>query len=206
MKKQFRKEGRRGKNLRMRLDRIKRYVFLQAGEGCSALKVLPQLSRNSVRSLDEEIGVSEEDLLYVLKIDGWCKSVVRELAEARIKVVILLRQVYARAQEQHLIEEFRESGLAQSYGKIWVADSASIEEAIAAWHASQTVFSREKKTAVIKSAPAVSDSSDDPVAEKQEQTPEQVEEPKVAMPDLLTAILADYKELRKKEIYVMKNE
>ena len=59
---------------------------------------------------------------------------------------------------------------------------------------------------MIKSAPAVSASSDDPAAEKHEQTPEQVEEPKVAMPDLLTAILADYKELRKKEIYVMKNE
>lgn len=262
VKKQLRKEERRCKNLRTRLDRMKRYVSLQAGEGCSALKVLPQLSRDAVRSLDEEMGVGEEDLLYVLKIDGWGKSVVRELAGARVKAVILPRQVYARAQEQHLIEEFREAGLAvlsgadlapRVKGKIGVADSASLEEALAAWHASQRVFSREKKAEVIdsmvreyqverqrevrvqgidpativperflrttpppketesagpvvrkpvvmKPVPAVPTVAVPPAAEKQERAPEPVEEPKAAVPDLLTAVLAEYKELRKKEI------
>ena len=35
---------------------------------------------------------------------------------------------------------------------------------------------------------------------KQEQPPEPVEEPKAAVPYLLTEVLAEYKELRKKEI------
>lgn len=160
VKKQLRKEERRCKNLRVRLDRMKRYVALQAGEGCSALKVLPQLSRDAVRSLDDEMGFGEEDLLYVLQIDGWGRSVVRELANARIKAVILPRHVYTRAQEQHLIEEFREAGLPvlsgadlspRVKGKIGVADTAAVEEALAAWDASQTVYSKEKKAAVINS-------------------------------------------------------
>ena len=80
--------------------------------------------------------------------------------------------MYVLAQEQHLIEVFREVGLAvlsgvdlapRMKGKIGIADSASLEEVLAAWHASQTFFSREKKTAVIKSAHAVSAA---PAAEK----------------------------------------
>ena len=111
---------------------MKRYVSLQAGEGCSALKVLPLLARDAVRVLDEEMGIGEEDLLYVLKIDGWGKSVVRELAEARVKAVILPRHVYTRAQEQHLTDEFRDAGLPvlsgadlspRVKGKIGVADT-----------------------------------------------------------------------------------
>lgn len=263
VKKQLRKEERRCKNLRIRLDRMKRYVSLQAGEGCSALKVLPLLARDAVRVLDEEMGIGEEDLLYVLKVDGWGKSVVRELAEARVKAVILPRQVYTRAQEQHLIEEFRDAGLPvlsgadlspRVKGKIGVADTAALEDALAAWHTSQTVFSRERKAAVIDSmvreyqverVREVRELGIDPAtvvperylrtalppkdkepartvvrkpAEKkteqtaapktpvlpspdvEEKPPRPAEEQKTAAPDLLTAVLAEYREKRKKEI------
>ncbi|HJK78516.1 MAG TPA: DUF460 domain-containing protein [Methanocorpusculum sp.] len=263
VKKQLRKEERRCKNLRIRLDRMKRYVSLQAGEGCSALKVLPLLARDAVRVLDEEMGIGEEDLLYVLKVDGWGKSVVRELAEARVKAVILPRQVYTRAQEQHLIEEFRDAGLPvlsgadlspRVKGKIGVADTAALEDALAAWHTSQTVFSRERKAAVIDSmvreyqverVREVRELGIDPAtvvperylrtmlppkdkepartvvrkpAEKkteqtaapktpvlpspdvEEKPPRPAEEQKTGAPDLLTAVLAEYREKRKKEI------
>jgi len=263
VKKQLRKEERRCKNLRTRLDRMKRYVSLQAGEGCSALKVLPLLARDAVRGLDDEMGVGEEDLLYVLKIDGWGKSVVRELSEARVKAVILPLHVYSRAQEQHLIEEFRDAGLPvlsgadlspRVKGKIGVVDAAALEESLASWHTSQTVFSREKKAAVIDSmvreyqverVREVRELGIDPAtvvperylrtalppkekeptrtvvrkpAEKkteqteapqksvpltpaiEEKTPGPVEEPKAVAPDMLTAVLAEYREKRKKEI------
>ena len=263
VKKQLRKEERRCKNLRIRLDRMKRYVSLQAGEGCSALKVLPLLARDAVRVLDEEMGIGEEDLLYVLKIDGWGKSVVRELAEARVKAVILPRHVYTRAQEQHLTDEFRDAGLPvlsgadlspRVKGKIGVADTAALEDALAVWHTSQTVFSREKKTAVIdsmvreyqveriqevrelgidpativperylrtalppkekepartvvrkpaekKTEQAAAPKTSVPAApEVEEKPPEPAEEQKAAAPDLLTAVLAEYREKRKKEI------
>ncbi len=149
VKKQLRKEERRSKNLRVRLDRMKRYVSLQAGEGCSALKVLPLLARDSVRSLDDEMGLGEEDLLYVLQIDGWGKSVVRNLAEAKVRAVILPRHVFTRAREQYLIEEFREADLPvlsgadlspRVKGKIGVVDTNALESALEAGTASQTGY------------------------------------------------------------------
>ncbi|MDE2442988.1 MAG: DUF460 domain-containing protein [Methanocorpusculum sp.] len=264
-KKQLRKEERRNKNLRTRLDRMKRYIALQAGEGCSALKVLPQLSRDAVRGLDDEMGFGEEDLLYVLQIDGWGRSVVRELAEARVKAVILPRHVYARAREQHLIEEFREAGLPvlsgadlspRVKGKIGVADSAAVEAALSAWNASQTVYSKEKKTAAINSmvreyqvervrevreqgidpttliperylrtSPEPKEkeggntvvrkpadrktknpaASQKPVPEPQKpeekkELPKEIKEPKQDAADLLSSVLTEYREKRKKEI------
>ena len=156
VKKALRKEERRCKNLRVRLERMKRYVSLQAGEGCSALKVLPLLARDHLRTLDDEMGVGDEDLLYVLKIDGWGKSVIRDLADSRIRAVILPRHVYMRAQEQHLIEEFREGGLPvlsgadlspRVKGKIGVVDTDALCEALEAWEASQTIYLKNKKAA-----------------------------------------------------------
>lgn len=257
VKKQLRKEERRCKNLRTRLDRMKRYIALQAGEGCSALKVLPQLSRDAVRSLDEEMGFGEEDLLYVLQIDGWGRSVVREITEARVKAVILPRHIYSRAQEQHLIEEFREANLPvlsgadlspRVKGKIGVVNTAAFDEALAAWEISQTVYSKEKKAAAINSMvkeyqvervrevrelgidpatlvperylrtspepkekepvkivvrkPAVEQKPvpKPPNPEVKEELPEQTDEPEQDASDLLSAVLSEYREKRKKEI------
>ncbi|HJJ28488.1 MAG TPA: DUF460 domain-containing protein [Methanocorpusculum sp.] len=155
VKKALRKEERRCKNTREKLERMKRYVALQAGEGHLALKVLQQLSREDVRAIDAEMGVNEDDILYVLKIDGWGKSVVRDLAEAKIKAVILPRLTFDRAKEQHLIEEFREAGVAllsgadlspRVKGKIGVVDEKAFLLSMEAWNKSQEAYLKEKKT------------------------------------------------------------
>jgi predicted RNase H-like nuclease (RuvC/YqgF family) len=160
LKKQLRKEEHRCKNLRVRLDRMKRYIALQAGENCITLKILPQLSRQAVRSLDDEMGLGEEDLLYVQQINGWGRNVARELTEAKIKTVILSQKVYARAWKQYLIGEFRDARLpilsdadlsSRIKGKIGVVDSVALEKALAIWNASQVVYSKEKKDETIDS-------------------------------------------------------
>ncbi|MDU9375973.1 hypothetical protein McpSp1_05570 [Methanocorpusculaceae archaeon Sp1] len=160
VKKQLRKEERRCKNLRTRLERMKLYISLQAGEGCSALKVLPLLARDAVRSLDDEMGLFAEDILYVLQIDGWGKSVIRDIADAKVKAVILPRHVFARAREQHLIEEFREAGLPvlsgaelspRVKGKIGVVDTAALDAALEAWIATQMVYQTERQSEALDS-------------------------------------------------------
>ncbi|MDV0442835.1 DUF460 domain-containing protein [Methanorbis rubei] len=160
VKKQLRKEERRCKNLRTRLDRMKLYISLQAGEGCSALKILPLLAREAVRDLDEEMGLFAEDLLYVLQIDGWGKSVIRDIADAKVKAVILPRHVFTRAREQHLIEEFREIDLPilsgadlspRVKGKIGVVDTAALDAALEAWTATQTVYRTQKQSEALDS-------------------------------------------------------
>ena len=153
-KKALRKEERRSKNLRIRLDRMKNYVALQAGDGCLAIKVMQLLSRDAVKSVDEEMGVHDGDILYVLKIDGWGKSVLRDLSDAKIKAVIFPKLTYDRAREQHLIEEFRKlnlpalSGLSLSprvKGKIGVVNEAAFTQALSEWDAAEEVFLKEQR-------------------------------------------------------------
>jgi predicted RNase H-like nuclease (RuvC/YqgF family) len=85
VKKQLKKEERKHKYLQLQPDRMKRYIAFQTGEKHSAFKILPQLLRDTPRKLGDEMGFGEEDLLYVLRIDEWGRSVVRELAEAWVK-------------------------------------------------------------------------------------------------------------------------
>ena len=153
-KKALRKEERRCKTLRTRLDRMKNYVSLQAGDGCLAIKVMQLLARDQVKSVDEEMGVNDGDILYVLKIDGWGKSVLRDLADAKIKAVIFPKLTYDRAREQHLIEEFRRinlpalSGVNLSprvKGKIGVVNEAAFTAALSAWDAAEEVFLKEQR-------------------------------------------------------------
>lgn len=154
IKKALRKEERLSKNLRIRLDRMKNYVALQAGDGCLAIKVMQLLSRDAVKSVDEEMGVVDGDILYVLKIDGWGKSVLRDLSSAKIKAVIFPKLTYDRAREQHLIDEFRKlnlpvlSGVNLSprvKGKIGVVNEAAFLRALADWDAAEEVFLKERR-------------------------------------------------------------
>jgi hypothetical protein len=68
------------------------------------MMVLPLLVRDAVRNLEDEMGLGEDDLLYVLRVDGWGRSVVRELAEAKVKAVILPHYVYLRVLDQQVLE------------------------------------------------------------------------------------------------------
>ena len=153
-KKALRKEERRSKNLRIRLDRMKNYVALQAGDGCLAIKVMQLLARDQVKSVDEEMGVHDGDILYVLKIDGWGKSVLRDLSDAKIKAVIFPKLTYDRAREQHLIDEFRKLNLPalsganlspRVKGKIGVVNEAAFLRALSEWDAAEEVFLKERR-------------------------------------------------------------
>jgi predicted RNase H-like nuclease (RuvC/YqgF family) len=134
VKKQLKKEECKYKNLQLQPDRMKRYIALQTGGKYSAFKVLPQLLRDASRKLGDEMGFGEEDLLYVLRIDEWGRSVVREFVEAQVKAVIFPGHVYARVRKQHLIEVFRDVGL-----PVFPAS----------WVASQTEYSKEKNAEII---------------------------------------------------------
>jgi predicted RNase H-like nuclease (RuvC/YqgF family) len=61
LKKQLRKEERVCKNLRLRLDKMKQNIALQAGDDRFALKILPQLSREAVRNFDDEMRLGKKE-------------------------------------------------------------------------------------------------------------------------------------------------
>lgn len=159
VKKALRKEERRCKNMRLKLERMKHYISLQAGEGHLALKVMQQLSKDQIKSVDDEMGLCEDDILYILKIDGWGMSAVNEIAESKIKAVILPRLIYQRAMEQHLTDVFRKQNIAllsgaelfpRVKGKIGVVDEGAFNNALNEWNLSQEVYLKDKKTEEIK--------------------------------------------------------
>lgn len=154
-KKALRKEERRCKNMRQRLERMKRYISLQAGEGCLAIKVLQQLSKEQIKITDDEMGICEDDILYILKIDGWGMSSINEIANAKIKAVVLPRITYQKAVEQHLIDAFRTAGVCvlsgaelspRVKGKIGVVDEGLLVKALEDWKLAQEVYLKNKKT------------------------------------------------------------
>lgn len=153
--KALRKEERKNKNLRTKLERMKHYISLQAGEGHLALKVMQLLAKDHLKSMNDEMGVSEDDIIYVLKIDGWGKSVIRDIADAKVRAVILPRLTYQRAAEQHLIDEFREikvpllSGADLSprvNGKIGIVNEPAFEKALDDWNKSEKAYLKNRKT------------------------------------------------------------
>jgi len=157
-KKALRKEERRCKNLRERLERMKRYIALQAGDGFLAMKVLQLLARDHLKSMNDEMGVTEDDILYILKIDGWGKTVLHDIAEAKIKAVILPHLIYAKAKEQHLVDEFREMNIPlldgvglspRVKGKIGVVNEDSFHSAIIEWNKAEDIYQKQKRNTEI---------------------------------------------------------
>ncbi len=158
IKKALRKEERRCRNLRLRLERMKHYIALQAGEGCCALKVLHLLARDHLKNMDDEMGVHDDDILYVLKIDGWGRSILRDIEEAHVKAIIFPKITYEKAQEQHLLELFRDMNVPalngvhlspRVKGKIGVVDEGAFLRALDEWNAAEAVYLKGKQSEAI---------------------------------------------------------
>ncbi|MDD1717259.1 MAG: DUF460 domain-containing protein, partial [Methanoregulaceae archaeon] len=69
LKKRLRKEERYTRNLLKRLERMKQIDEILLSCDSVPVKVLPALTRESVRTIDFEMGIKQGDLLYVEKIE-----------------------------------------------------------------------------------------------------------------------------------------
>lgn len=55
----------------------------------AAIKVLPDLSRESVRLLIERVGIQPGDILYVKTLASWGKGIVHDIARNGVEAVIV---------------------------------------------------------------------------------------------------------------------
>ena len=109
-KKRLRKEERHNKNLVKRIARIKKFAELSMDGEVVPLKVMESLTREGLRKLAEDTGIDEGDLVFVAKIDGWGRSVIRDLMGMKVKAVVINDGVLKEGDPQ-LPHSFRESGL-----------------------------------------------------------------------------------------------
>ena len=89
LKKLLRREERHNRNLVKRLGRIKKFAELSMDGDVLAVKVMETLTREGLRRLTDDVGIDEGDLIYVSRTDGWGRSVIKDLAELKVKAVIV---------------------------------------------------------------------------------------------------------------------
>lgn len=89
LKHRLRQEERNNKKLQRRLKRMKETTDELRPQGTRAIKVLPDLSRESVRLLIERVGIQPGDILYVKTLASWGKGIVHDIARNGVEAVIV---------------------------------------------------------------------------------------------------------------------
>ncbi len=157
-KKRLRKEERHNKNLVRRIARIKKFAELSVDGEVVPLRVMESLTREGLRKLMTDTGIDEGDLVFIAKIDGWGRSVIKDLLELKVKAVVVSDSVLAGCDPQ-LPLAFREAGLpllsmvetgTQVRGKQGLCAKDLLDAALSRWQEGQARREREKKTELIE--------------------------------------------------------
>ncbi|MDK2974016.1 MAG: uncharacterized protein PWP08_387 [Methanofollis sp.] len=153
----LRREEKRNKSLKKRIDRMRRVEELQIGEGQVPVKALPSLTHDAVRNLAADLGLAEGDVIAVGTTGGWGRSVVREIADAKAAAVVVPGESL-EGLDQHLIAAALDlalplaaagaAGLRLS-GKIGTVDEEKFAAALAAWEERSGEHEREKRAAML---------------------------------------------------------
>jgi predicted RNase H-like nuclease (RuvC/YqgF family) len=157
VQKQLRREERRNKKLIRRIDRLMRFNRLQMNAEQIPLKVLESFTRDGIRKLDDDLAISEDDVLFVQKVAGWGKSSVEALCSAHIRALIV--QTPVAELDRGLINAFREcqtplltaGGLPLTVrGRAGLVGREALDAAIVRWNEEQAEYELGKKTEMIE--------------------------------------------------------
>jgi len=155
-KRYLRKEERRNKGMRKQLERLKTYADLKQGEDLVPLKVLDALSRDAIRRMRSEMGMTPDDWIYLMRTDGWGMNAIRELADAPIAGVIVTDQ---SPSSQDLEVAFRELGIPllsgeglriRVQGSFGACPKSILLERHARWREEQEQYERSRKAESIE--------------------------------------------------------
>ena len=156
LKKRLRREERHGRTLAKRVERIRTFAELSVDGEAQPIKVLDALTREGLRRLAEDTGVNEGDIVFVQRTGGWGKSVVRDLADAKVRALITPGGGESDVQ---IGAAFREAGVpllsaqetaVQVKGKQGLAPRDRIGAALARWQEEQAQFVREQESSRIE--------------------------------------------------------
>jgi len=158
LKKRLRKEARHNRNLSKRIIRIKQFAELSMDGDVLPVKVMEGLTKDGLRRLTEDVGIEEGDIIFVTRLDGWGRSVVKDLAGIRIKAVFTGAAVLAES-DPMMLPVFRELGVPlisdkdsglQIRGKRGLCGKETLEAALMHWQEIQDQHEREKKSEMIE--------------------------------------------------------
>jgi predicted RNase H-like nuclease (RuvC/YqgF family) len=151
LREQLRGERRRSRRLKKRLERIQTVAEIEISEDYTPLKVLDSLTREGVRGLQEGVGISAGDVLYVPRAHGWGRGVVKDLAGTGVRALVIDGE---EPPDPHLVRVAREAGLPllpaetvgpEIRGRTGAAKTRAVEEAMGEWEEGQKEFRREQE-------------------------------------------------------------
>ena len=150
LREQLRGERRRSRRLKKRLERMATVAKIEVSEDYTPLKVLDSLTREGVRGLQEGVGISGGDVLYVPRAHGWGRGVVKDLAGTGVRALV----VGGEPPDPHLVRVAREANLPllpaatvnpDIRGRTGAAKTETVEEAMREWEEEQKEFRREQE-------------------------------------------------------------
>jgi predicted RNase H-like nuclease (RuvC/YqgF family) len=151
LRRQLQGERRRSRRLKKRMERMRTVAKIEISEDYTPLKVLDSLTREGVRSLQEEVGIVKGDVLYVQRTHGWGRGVVKDLAGTGVRALV----VGGEPPDPHLVRVAREAGLPllpadavrpDIRGRTGAAKTDALEDAVLEWEEEQKEYRREKET------------------------------------------------------------
>lgn len=159
LKKRLRAEEKKNRKLINRIERLRRFSDLQMSAAHIPFKVLESLTRDGVRSLDDDLGIGEGDVLYTPRTAGWGMSVVEYLSSEGIRALIV-----GTGGNDNLDPRLEEAFYAcripllstrvvpvQVRGKIGSVSREDLERAIAAWEKARHSQELSQKTEMLES-------------------------------------------------------
>jgi len=158
LKKRLRKEERHSRTLAKRVERIRTFAELSIDGEALPVKVMDALTKEGMRRLAEDAGIREGDIVFVQRSDGWGRGIVKDLADVRVRALLLPAAILENGDPQ-ILPAFREACIplltdadagVQVRGKVGLAVKDRFETALARWQDEQAQFLREKKSSQIE--------------------------------------------------------
>lgn len=154
LKTKLRKEEKQRKRYVKQIKRMKNYADLQNDRRQVPVKVVQTLTRECVRSVDDEYGIGPEDILYVERTKGWGNAVISFLSETGVNAII------TPDSDSRLLDVFRAEKIpllsskdvpVATRGSIGFAFRKDFEEALERWKKEQEQFEKERSVEMIES-------------------------------------------------------
>ena len=154
LKKKLRKTERTNKKLVKQIDRLRRFSALQMDGDFVPVKVAPVLTRESLRELDNDLGIGEGDIVYVARTDGWGTSSVELLADERIRTLVTGTNDPALVQTCLALDLPCLPASAVRVvvrGKTGTVEHAALEAALEHWEEEKAAYMQEKTNEMLDS-------------------------------------------------------
>nr|WP_319539696.1 DUF460 domain-containing protein [uncultured Methanospirillum sp.] len=157
LKKRVRFEEKNNKKLHKRLKRMKEAENSDPDADLQIVKVIADLSRESIRSLNERIGIKSGDVLQVRTPGVWGKNIIHDLGQAGIGAIIIGDRSASTIPEELLELSFTEelpvlpgaSVPVSTKGDFGSCDPDLFDEAMSTWQDGLEEFRRKQSEAML---------------------------------------------------------